>query len=130
MSRPLQQGLSKRERQMMEAIYSRKGATASEVWKAIPSPPGYSAVRATLKILEAKGFLSHRKQGRKYLYLPTIPHQRARQTALRQLLDIYFEGSIQAAMAALIRVDRKRLTEAEYGRLIELIREAEKESGP
>ena len=130
MSRPLQQGLSKRERQMMEAIYSRKGATASEVWKAIPSPPGYSAVRATLKILEAKGFLSHRKQGRKYLYLPTIPHQRARQTALRQLLDTYFEGSIQAAMAALIRVDRKRLTEAEYGRLIELIREAEKESGP
>jgi len=128
-SRRLQQGLSKRERQIMDAIYSSKSATASAVWQAIPSPPSYSAVRATLKILETKGFLSHRKQGRKYLYLPTIPHQRARQSAIRQLMDTYFEGSIEATVAALIRVDRKKLTEAEYGRLIELIREAEKERG-
>jgi BlaI family penicillinase repressor len=126
-SRRLQQGLSKRERQIMDAIYSRKAATASEVWQAIPSPPSYSAVRATLKILETKGFLSHRKHGRKYLFLPTIPHQRARQSAIRQLMDTYFEGSIEATVAALIRVDRKKLTEAEYGRLIELIREAEKD---
>ena len=95
MSRRLRHGLSKRERQMMEAIYSRKGATAYEVWKAIPSPPGYSAVRATLKILESKGLLVHRKQGRKFLYMPTIPHQRARQAALRQLVDTYFEGFVR-----------------------------------
>lgn len=126
MIKRLQHGLSKRERQIMNVVYSRKGATASEVWESIPSPPSYSAVRATLKILENKGMLSHRKQGRKYLYLPTIPHQRARQSAIRQLMDTYFEGSIEATVAALIRVDRKKLTEAEYGRLIELIREAEK----
>ncbi len=113
------QGLSKRERQMMEAIYRRRGATASEVWKAIPSPPGYSAVRTTLRILESKGLLSHGKRGRKYLYLPTIPRRQARQAALRQVVDTYFEGSARAAMAALIRVDRKRLTETEYRRLIE-----------
>jgi len=129
-SRRLRHGLSKRERQMMEAIYGRKGATAYEVWKAIPSPPGYSAVRATLKILESKGLLAHRKQGRRFLFLPTIPHQRARQAALRQLVDTYFEGSVQAAVAALIRGDRKGLAEGEYSQLSELIREAEKESGP
>jgi len=128
MSKRLQQGLSKRERQMMDAIYSRKGSTASEVWKAIPQPPSYSAVRATLKILENKGFLTHRKQGRKFLYLPTIPHQRAKQSALRQLLETYFDGSVEAAVAALIRVDRKKLSEAEYRRLIELIQKAEKEN--
>ncbi len=130
MIKRLQHGLSKRERQIMNVIYSRKGATAFEVWKLIPSPPSYSAVRATLKILENKGMLNHRKQGRKYLYLPTIPHQRARLSAIRQLVDTYFEGSIEATVAALIRADRKKLSEAEYGRLIELIREAEKHRGP
>ena len=129
MIKRLQHGLSKRERQIMNAIYSRKAATASEVWKAIPAPPSYSAVRATLKILENKGMLSHRKQGRKYLYLPTIPHQQARQSALRQLVDTYFEGSIEAAVAALIKVDRRKLTEEEYGRLIDMIRKAEKDRG-
>jgi predicted transcriptional regulator len=125
----LQHGLSKRERQIMNAIYSRKAATASEVWKSIPSPPSYSAVRATLKILENKGMLSHSKQGRKYLYLPTIPHQRARLSALRQLVDTFFEGSVEATVAALIRADSKKLTDAEYGRLIDLIRGAAKEKG-
>jgi predicted transcriptional regulator len=123
----LQHGLSKRERQIMNAIYSRKAATASQVWKSIPSPPSYSAVRATLKILENKGMLSHSKQGRKYLYLPTISHQRARLSALRQLVDTYFEGSVEATVAALIQADRKKLTHAEYGRLIDLIRSV---SGP
>ncbi len=114
----------------MNVIYARKGATASEVWKSIPQPPSYSAVRATLKILENKGMLSHRKQGRKYLYLPTISHTRARLSAIRHLVDTYFDGSIEATVAALIRVDRKKLTEAEYGRLIDLIREAERQKGP
>ena len=87
-------------------------------------------MRATLKILESKGLLTHRKQGRRFLFLPTIPHQRARQAALRQLVDTYFEGSTEATVAALIRTDRRKLTEAEYRRLGELIRQAEKEKGP
>ena len=82
-----------------------------------------------LKILEGKGFLSHRKRGRQYLYVPTIPHQRAKQSALRQLLETYFDGSVEAAVAALIRVDRNRLSEQEYAQLIEMIRKAEKEGG-
>ena len=130
MSERLRHGLSKRERQIMEAIYRRKSATAQEVWNAIPEPPSYSAVRATLKILEAKGLLTHRRQGRKYLYLPKIPHGRARQTAIRQLLETYFDDSVEAAVAALIRTDRRKLTEEDYQRLIELIRQAEKEAKP
>jgi len=129
MSRRLQQELSKRERQIMEAIYRRRAATALEVWKAIPAAPSYSAVRTTLRILEAKGFLSHRKQGRKYLYLPTITHQRARQSAIRQLVDTYFEGSLEATVAAVIRLDGRKLTETEYRRLIDSIRDEEKWRG-
>jgi predicted transcriptional regulator len=79
-----------------------------------------------MNILENKGLLSHRKQGRKYLYLPTVSHQRAKLSALRQLVDTYFEGSVEATVAALIRADRRKLSEQEYARLLELIREAEK----
>lgn len=127
MSMRLHHGLSKRERQIMDTIYGRKGATAAEVRASLPDPPSYSAVRATIRILEAKGFLTHRSQGRKYLYLPTIPHQRARQTAIRHLLETYFDDSVEAVVAALIRMDGKKLSEEDYRRLIETIRDAEKE---
>jgi len=127
MIKRLQHGMSRRERQMMNVIYRTKGATAAEVWSAIPEPPSYSAVRATLKIMEGKGLLTHRKEGRKYLYLPTVSHGRARQSALRHLLETYFDGSVEAAVAALIKSDRKRLSETEYRRLLELIQGAEKE---
>lgn len=127
MSARLRHGLSKRQRQIMEAIYRRKGATAREIWNTIPDPPSYSAVRATLIVLEDQGLLMHRRQGRKYLYLPTIPHGRARHSAVRQLLQTYFDDSVEAAVAALIRADRNKLTGQDYRRFIELIRQAEKE---
>jgi len=111
----------------MEAIYSRKSATAAEVRSAIPDPPSYSAVRATLQILVGKGLLTHRREGRHYIYTPTISHQRARQSAIRQLLETYFDDSVEAVVAALLRMDRKRLSETDYRRLIELIQAAEKE---
>jgi len=125
-STQLRHGLSKRERQIMDTIYGRKGATAAEVRASLPDPPSYSAVRATLRILETKGFLNHRSQGRKYFYLPTIPHQRARQTAVRHLLDTYFDNSVEAVVAALIRMDGRKLSEKDYRRLIEMIQNAEK----
>jgi len=126
MSQRLRHGLSKRERQIMEAIYSRKSATAAEVRRAIPDPPSYSAVRATLQILVGKGLLTHRREGRRYVYTPTISHQRARRSAIRQLLATYFDDSVEAAVAALLKMDRKRLSEDDYKKLIELIQEAEK----
>ncbi len=127
MSHRLRHGLSKRERQIMEAIYSRKSAAAAEVHNAIPDPPSYSAVRATLQILVGKGLLAYRREGRRYVYTPTISPQRARQSAIRQVLETYFDDSVEAAVAALLRMDRKRLSETDYRRLIELIQKAEKE---
>ena len=130
MSHRLRHGLSKRERQIMEAIYSRKSATAAQVHSAMPDPPSYSAVRATLQILVGKGLLAYRREGRRYVYTPTISHLRARQSAIRQLLETYFDDSVEAAVAALLRMDRNRLSEADYRRLIELIQKAEKEGRP
>jgi len=114
----------------MEAIYSRKSATAAEVRSAIPDPPSYSAVRATLQILVGKRLLTYHRKGRRYVYTPTIPHGRAQQSAIRQLLETYFDDSVEAAVAALLRMDRKHLSEADYRRLVELIQEAEKEGRP
>jgi predicted transcriptional regulator len=126
MGQRLRHGMSKRERQIVEAIYARKSATAAEVQAAIPDPPGYSAVRATLSVLVRKGLLSHRREGRRYVYAPTIPHEKARLSALRHLLETYFDGSVNAAMAALIRVDRKQLSDDDYRSLLEMIRKIEK----
>ncbi len=126
MSERLRSGLSKRERQVMEAIFSRKKATAAEVLGRIPQPPSNSAVRATLRVLVGKGLLVYRREGRRYLYAPTISHRRAGLSAARHLLGTYFENSIAAALTAMLQADRKRLTDADYQRLLELIRESEK----
>ena len=121
MSTRLRHGLSKRERQVMEAVYRLKTASAAEVQAGIPSPPGYSAVRATMQILVNKGLLTHRRDGRRYVYAPTIPPRQARQSAVQHLVSTYFDGSVTAAVAALLNTDRKRLSDAEYRHLIALI---------
>jgi predicted transcriptional regulator len=124
MSKRLQHELSKRERQIMQVIYQRNRANVSEVLHLMPNPPSYSAVRATLNILAAKGLLVHRREGRKYVYSPTIPHKQARQSALKQLLQTYFNNSVEEAVAALIQVDRRGITEGEYKKLVALIEKA------
>jgi len=125
----LRHGLSKRERQIMEAIYRLKTASAAEVQAGMPSPPGYSAVRATMQILVNKGLLTHRRDGRRYVYAPTIPHRQARQSAVQHLVSTYFDGSVTAAVAALLNTDRKRLSEAEYRQLIALIEKSGQKKG-
>ncbi len=130
MNGPLRHGLSKRERQMVEAIYARRSATAAEVLAAIPSPPSYSAVRATLQVLVRKGLLACRREGRRYVYTPTIPREKARTSALRTLLDTYFDGSATAAMAALVRVGRRSLREDDYRRLRAMIEKVEGRGPP
>jgi len=129
MSGRLRHGLSKRQRQVMEAIYRRRAATAAEVRADIPEPPSYSAVRATLRVLTERGLLAHRREGRRYLYAPTISQRRAGVSAARHLLSTYFEDSIAAALTAMLSVDRRKLTAVAYRRLVELIRKARKEGG-
>jgi predicted transcriptional regulator len=126
----LRSELSKRERQIMEAVFSRKKATAAEVQEAIPEPPSYSAVRAAFQVLVGKGLLTYRREGRRYLYAPTVSRRRAGRSAAAHLLSTYFEGSVAAALTAMMQVDRRKLKEADYRQLVELIREAERGGKP
>src|SRR5215207_3350329 len=91
--------LSRRERQIMEIIYQQGQATAAEVLGRLPDPPGYSAVRAMLRLLEEKGYLRHDQQGPRYVYLPTLAREKARRSALKQMLQTFFDGSTEAAVA-------------------------------
>ena len=121
---PLAEHLSKRERQIVEALYLLHEGAVGDVRHALAEPPSYSAVRTTMNILVRKGFLSYRAEGRKYLYSPIVPHGKARQTAVKHLLKTYFDGSISAAVNGLISADRKGLDEADYRELLELIQKA------
>ena len=119
--------LSRRERQIMDAIYRRGSATVSEVREELPDPPSYSAVRALLRILEQKGHLVHREDGPRYVYQPTLPLEQARRSAARHLLETFFGDSLEGAVAALLDVRSTSLDEADYQRLLARIAQARKE---
>ena len=123
-----QHQLSKRERQIMDVLYRRGEATVAEVMEGIPDPPSYSAVRATLRILEDKGHVEHREDGPRYVYLPTVPRESARESALKHLVRTFFDGSTEAAMAALLDISERDISDAELERLSALI-EAAREQG-
>jgi predicted transcriptional regulator len=116
--------LSRRERQIMEVVYRLGRATVSDVLERLPSPPSYSAVRALMRILEEKGQLRHEQDGTRYVYFPTTPRDDARRTALRHLVSTFFDGSTEAAVAALLDVSSDHLSEAELNRLARLIETA------
>jgi len=122
----MQEGLSKRERQIMDALYRLGRADAAEIQKTIPEPPSYSAVRALLRILEDKGHVAHEREGLKYLYAPVVNRQSARRSALRHLVKTFFDGSPADAAAALLDAGSKLKAE-EIDRLQELIDKARKE---
>ena len=123
---PLDQ-LSRRERQIMAVIYTRSRASAQEVMNDLADGPGYSAVRALLRILEDKGLLKHEQDGPRYVYLPTITREKARKSALRQLLGTFFDGSTEQAVAALLDLKSSQLDRTELDRLAALIEQARKE---
>jgi predicted transcriptional regulator len=128
MPRGSEPGLSRREREIMEIIYRLEAATAAEVREAMPDPPSYSAVRTFLRLLEEKGHLRHREDGRRYVFLPKVPAARARKSALRGLLHTFFGGSAEAAVASLI--EDESLSDEELARLSGLIdRARRKEEG-
>jgi BlaI family transcriptional regulator, penicillinase repressor len=120
-------GLSRRERQIMEILYQRGKASASEVREAMPDAPSYSAVRAMLRILEEKGHLKHQEEGLKYVYTPTVPRDKAKRSAVKHLLDTFFNGSPEQIMAALLDVSSTRLTREELDRMSAMIEKAKQE---
>ncbi len=119
--------LTRRERQIMDIVYQHGDATAAEVQKHLPDPPGYSAVRAMLRLLEEKGHLKHRQDGPRYVYAPTVPRERARQSAARRLLDTFFGGSTAQAVATLLDVSTSGMSDEELERLAEMIERTRRE---
>ena len=119
--------LSRRERQIMDILYELGSGTAADVRDRMPSPPSYSAVRAMLRILEDKGHLRHEQDGPRYVYLPTVPREKARRTALERVVRTFFNGSAERAMAALLDLRVEDLDEEALQRLAERIDDARKE---
>ena len=120
-------GLSRRERQIMEILYQRGKASASEVREAMEDAPGYSAVRAMLRVLEEKGHVKHQAEGLKYVYVPVVAREKAKRSAVRHVLDTFFGGSPEQIVAALLDVSAARLTNDELDRMAELIEKAKRE---
>ena len=116
--------LSKRERQIVDILYRRKTATAGEIQEALPDPPTYSAVRATLRILEDKGHIRHEPGSLPYRYAPTVAPDRARRSALRHIVDTFFDGSVEQVVSTLIDESAGTLSAQQLDRLYDLIRRA------
>ena len=119
--------LSRRERQIMDIVYKLGKASAADVQEKLPETPNYSTVRAQLRVLEEKGYLRHEERGLRYVFLPTIPREQARQSALRRLMDTFFDGSAEQVVAALLDGSAGKLSEGELKRLSGLIERAKKE---
>ena len=118
--------LSRRERQILDILFKTGRASAAEVQTALPDPPSYSAVRALLRILEEKGHVRHEQDGPRYVYAPTLPRNNAQRSALRHILQTFFDGSAEQAISALLDDQSTRLSNAELDRLASLIDHARK----
>jgi predicted transcriptional regulator len=118
--------LSRRERQIMDVLYRMESATAAEVMENLPDPPGYSAVRALLRILEQKGHVRHEEKAGKYVFMPTVQREKAKRSALRHLVQTFFDGSTEDAVAALLDSSSSKLSKSELDRLQQLIDKARK----
>ena len=121
-----QDTLSRRERQIMDVIYERGEATVADVREGLPDAPGYSAVRALLRILEQKGHLQHRQDGPRYVYLAMLPREDARDGAMRRVVRTFFGGSASQAVAALLDMEGDNLSDDELNRLAGLVEDARK----
>jgi predicted transcriptional regulator len=119
--------LPRRERQIMDALFARGEATVADVIATMPDPPSYSAVRATLRVLEDKGLVDHRQDGAAYIYFAKVARESARKAALRDLVRTFFNGSPEQAAVALLEMSDTRLSEAEVRRLAERITNAKSE---
>jgi predicted transcriptional regulator len=119
--------LSRRERQIMEILYQRGKASASEVLDAMPDAPTYSTVRALLRVLEEKGHIEHQNEGLKYVYAPLVKRDKAKRSAVKHLVETFFQNSPEQVIAALLDVSAKRLTNEELDRMAAMIERAKKE---
>jgi len=129
MSRPLQHALSRRERQIMDILYRRGRATANDVMADLPGEPSDSTVRTQLRVLESKGHVRHEEEGLRYVYMPAVARHAARRSALRHVVETFFEGSTEKVVAALLGGDASRLSDDELDRIARIVARARKEGG-
>jgi predicted transcriptional regulator len=121
------QALSRRERQIMDILYQLGRATAADLMKALPGEPSDSTVRTQLRVLESKGHVRHEEAGLKYVYLPVVPRRLVRKSALKHVVNTFFDGSVEKVVAALLGPDGGRLSDEELDRISELVAKARAE---
>jgi predicted transcriptional regulator len=119
--------LTRRERQIMDILYKRGRATATEVKEELPGNPHYSTVSTQLRVLEEKGHVTHEEQGVRYVYVPAVARRAARKSALRHLVDTFFDGSAEQVVAAVLGGEGAKLSDEELDRIAELVDKAKKE---
>jgi BlaI family penicillinase repressor len=119
--------LTRRERQIMDILFRRGRATAGQVMEELPGNPSYSTVRTQLRVLEDKGHVRHEEEGPRYVYIPAVPRHAARKSALRHLVNTFFDGSTEKVVAALLGGEGTKLTDEELKRVAELVEKARKE---
>ena len=127
MSRTLHTALARRERQIMDILFRRGRATAAEVMAELPSDPSYSTVRTQLRVLEQKGHVRHEQEGLRFIYTPVVARQSARRSALRHVIETFFDGSPEKAVAALLGGEAAKLSDDELTRIAGLIAKARKD---
>jgi len=128
MAKTAHTALTRRERQIMDILYRRGRASAGEVMEALPGSPSDSTVRTQLRVLEGKGHVRHEEHGLRYVYMPAVPRHAARRSALRHLVDTFFDGSAEKVVAAVLGAEASRLTGDELDRIAELVARARKGS--
>jgi len=123
--------LSRRERQLLEVVYRSDGQSVAQIREKLPDPSSYSSIRALMQILEDKGFVRHEKNGKRYVYFPTIAKQRAKNDALQHLLKTFFNNSVSTAVAALLELPDAELDEGDIKEIQKMIKSSrsEKRSG-
>ncbi|HEX7018420.1 MAG TPA: BlaI/MecI/CopY family transcriptional regulator [Gemmatimonadaceae bacterium] len=121
--RPLHTVLTKRERQIMDVLFRLGRATAADILAALPEPPTNSTVRTQLRVLESKGYVQHEEEGLRFVYMPRVPRHAARKSALKHLIDTFFDGSSAKLVAALLGGDN-RVSDADLDRIAELVKSA------
>ena len=120
--------LTRRERQIMDILYRRGRATAAEVMGDLTGDPNYSTVRTQLRVLEEKGQVRHEEEGLRYVYSPAVTRRTARKSALRHLVDTFFDGSAEQVVGALLGGEGAHVSEEELARIAEMVAKAKKES--
>jgi BlaI family transcriptional regulator, penicillinase repressor len=126
--KPTPNAISRRERQIMDILYKLERASVGHVLSNLADKPSYSTVRAQLRVLEEKGHVRHEEQGLRYVYVPAVPRDVARRSALRHLVETFFDGSTEKIVAALLGGEVARISPEEFDRLARLIAKGRKES--